>query len=246
MPDEYNRIIIGVVDDERFTRIGLQQELWRRSPDGYKLMVVYGPTVQSLFTVFDKHEPRLPKPHIVLLDLMLKDDSNVGDNVQAIRERDIPVLVISNMPSHETTRQAYSAGASGVVHKQRSTDDLIADIFEVIKGRIIYTKAFALAIKSSADYPDAKLSRRQKETLALYSLGYSMIETGKRLDPPLLHGTVKTNLARIRDKYLNVGRDVEGFANIRKRAYEDGLLTYELFLKSLEDDAYNVIDGEQN
>ncbi|GAA1405835.1 hypothetical protein AUR04nite_16290 [Glutamicibacter uratoxydans] len=243
MPVECKEIVVGVIDNEYYTCVGLQQELFRTSPEGYKLLVVYGSTVKDLFNILEKHESKLPHPHIVLLDRVLSDESTVSDNVQALRAKDIPVLVISNSPTPVTTRQAYSAGASGVVHKQRSTEQLVSDIFDVIKGKIIYTKEFALAIKASEEYIDAKLSPREIETLALYSLGYSMNETGDRLD--ISAGTVKTNLGRIRQKYLKVGRDAEGFANIRRRAYEDGLITYEVFLRALKDEIYNVVDGEE-
>lgn len=243
MPEDYKEIIVGVIDNEYYTCVGLQQELYRASPKGYKLMTVYGSTVKDLFAVFDKHESTVQQPHLVLLDRVLNDDSTVAENVMAIRERNIPVLVITSSTTPITTRQAYSAGASGVVLKKRSTEELVSDILDVIKGKIIYTKEFALGISANDEYADPKLSPREIETLACYSLGYSMNETGERLD--ISPGTVKTNLGRIRQKYLKVGRDAEGFANIRRRAYEDGFITFDMFLRTLEDDDYNVVDGEE-
>ncbi|MFJ2621667.1 hypothetical protein [Glutamicibacter sp. NPDC087344] len=242
-------IFIGFVDNDSYTRVGMQYALHKSSPEGYVYNVVYAPTVPQLLTIMESQKDLVPQIHVVLLDILLDDNSQLRNNIRTFVELDIPVLVISNVVTPEKRRQAYQANASGVVSKKRSPKALATDILDVVQGKYIFTPDFAVAFTNAPDpIKHVKLAPQELETMRLYAIGYEATEIAAMLKPvraksdsaisPL---TVKTYLSRIRKKYADVGRDATGRKGVRQRAYEDGLITHENFIRALDDEAFNVV-----
>lgn len=207
---------VGLIDDHESVRLGLEAALLR---DG-AAVVFSGADVASLLH-WRRASFELPLD-VVVLDLTLGDGRTVTENVVALVADGSAVIIHSVADRPAAVREALAAGAAGVVNKASPTDDVLAAIRTVASGAPLDNMEWASAVESDTAFADAALSQREREVLRLYATGLPLKIVADRLG--IAFSTAKENIARVRAKYIDVGRPAPTKVELLMRAMEDGLI----------------------
>lgn len=205
-------IRVGLVDDHQVVEAGVRAML-ADVPDVE--LVVTARTVHQLVAASIELD-------LVMLDLRLDDGSLPGDNVRLLNEAGHRVLVFTAGDDAAFVRSAARAGALGVVRKSETLDVLLAAVRSAAADESVVSVEWATALDGDPDLPDAGLSAREREVLALYAAGEKSQRVATRTG--LAMPTVKEYVDRIRTKYAQVGRSAPTKIDLYQRAVEDGLL----------------------
>jgi two-component system response regulator NreC len=155
-------IRIVIVDDHAVVRSGLRLLL-----EAEEDMKVIGDAGNARDAVF---EVRAGKPDVVLLDVVMPDESGIEVLPKLMHEApSAKVLMLSMQDDPSYVREAFAAGASGYVLKEAADAEVVAAIREV---------ADAAAQQAAASDP---LSDREREVLRLLALGHTNQEIAKQL-----------------------------------------------------------------
>jgi DNA-binding NarL/FixJ family response regulator len=203
---------IGLVEDHESVAIGLAAML-AGEPD-LELVASAG-TVAELLSA----EPGVD---LVVLDLRLADGSAPEDNVRALRERGLEVLVFTGADNPYLVRAAARAGVLGVVRKSEDVRTVVQAVRAAASGQQVVTTDWAAAIDGDPQLSDVGLSPRQQEVLTLYASGEKASRVARLTG--LSEQTVNDYLGRIRQKYADAGRPAPTKTDLYKRAVEDGWL----------------------
>ncbi|MGW4090449.1 response regulator transcription factor [Nocardia sp. NPDC004750] len=206
---------IGLVEDHESVAIGLAAMLARETD--LDLVLTAG-TVPELLSAADG----APKLDLVVLDLRLADGSSPEDNVRALRDRGIEVLVFTGADNAFLVRSAARAGVLGVVRKSEDVPTVVAAVRRAASGEQVVTTDWAAAIDGDPQLSDVGLSPRQEEVLTLYASGEKASRVARLTG--LSEQTVNDYLGRIRQKYADAGRPAPTKTDLYKRAVEDGWL----------------------
>lgn len=203
---------VGIVDDHPAVILGLRGII-DAEPD--LSVVAIGRTVAELLsgtTEFD----------MVLLDLVLADDSRPGNNVKALLDYNIPVLVYTSGDLPKLVREAAIAGAMGMIRKSELPSAIVDAVRTTLAGGVVATADWAAALESDPELVAANLTRREIEVLGLYAAG----ETAERVGAQLFisRETVLDHIRRIRVKYAASGRPAHTKVDLYRRAVEDGIV----------------------
>lgn len=203
---------VGIVDDHPAVILGLRGII-DAEPD--LSVVAIGRTVAELLsgtTEFD----------MVLLDLVLADDSRPGNNVKALLDYNIPVLVYTSGDLPKLVREAANAGAMGMIRKSELPSAIVDAVRTTLAGGVVATADWAAALESDPELVAANLTRREIEVLGLYAAG----ETAERVGAQLFisRETVLDHIRRIRVKYAASGRPAHTKVDLYRRAVEDGIV----------------------
>ncbi|MEU8900257.1 response regulator transcription factor [Nocardia sp. NPDC048505] len=205
---------IGLVEDHESVAIGLAAML---APEPDLDLVLTAGTVPELLTA-----PTATDLDLVVLDLRLADGSAPDDNVRALRDRGIEVLVFTGADNAFMVRAAARAGVLGVVRKSEDASTVVAAVRRAASGNQVVTTDWAAAIDGDPQLSDVGLSPRQEEVLTLYASGEKASRVARLTG--LSEQTVNDYLGRIRQKYADAGRPAPTKTDLYKRAVEDGWL----------------------
>lgn len=203
---------IGLVEDHESVAIGLSTML---SGEADLDVVAMASTVRELLEQTDDLD-------LVVLDLRLADGSSPEDNVRAIRDRNIEVLIFTGAENPFHVRSAARAGVLGVVRKSEDASTVIESVRSAASGALVVTTDWAAAIDGDPLLSDVGLSPRQEEVLTLYASGEKASRVARMTN--LSEQTVNDYLVRIRQKYSDAGRPAPTKTDLYKRAVEDGWL----------------------
>lgn len=207
---------VALIDDHESVRLGLHAVL---SDDGISV-VFSGSTVGEYFR--SRRASGRPPADIVLLDLTLGDGTTVAENVSSISgESDVIVHSVADRPA--IVREALATGAVGVVSKASPLGVVVASVRTVAAGEPLDNVEWASAVESDREFADAHLSSREREVLRLYAAGLPLKAVAERLG--IAFSTAKENIARIRGKYVGVGRPAPTKVDLLRRAIEDGIMS---------------------
>jgi len=118
---------ILIVDDHAVVRAGLAMLV--NAEDDLEVVGEAGSAREAIF------EARSTKPDVVLMDVMMPDQSGIEVVPQLLRELpEAKVLVLSMQDDPRYVREAFEAGASGYVLKEAADTELVAAIKEVAAG----------------------------------------------------------------------------------------------------------------
>jgi two-component system invasion response regulator UvrY len=130
---------------------------------------------------------------------------SVVDVIRAIRatKQEVPILILTAATEVEYVVETMRAGANGLIHKHRASDDLLAAALAVANGGTYVHPETAAAVAAalrerSASALHEKLSKRELEIFRLIAVGRAVKEVAATLG--LSDKTVATYLARIRAK----------------------------------------------
>lgn len=212
---------VALIDDHESVRLGLEAACART---GVLDVDFSGATVLAYLK--ERKTGRIPPADVVVLDLTLGDGTTVTENVQRLTADGANVIIHSVADRPATVREALAAGAAGIVSKSSPTGDVLSSIMIVAAGEVLNNVEWASAVEGDRAFADAQLSTREREVLRLYAAGLPLKAVAAELG--VAYSTAKENIARIRVKYLDVGRDAPTKLDLRRRAEEDGLLPEDL------------------
>lgn len=206
-PAVSNKKRIFLVDDHPIVRKGLAQ-LIDSEPD----LSVIGQGEDAYQSLRDIREA---KPHLVLVDVSLKD----SDGIELLKELkaqspELPVLVVSMHDESLYAERALRAGAGGYVMKQEPPETLLAAIRAVLKGEVYVSSKMGAALlqrmvgskKSAGALPMDRLTDRELEVFRMIGAGHSVKEIADKLF--LSAKTVEAHREHIKQK-LNIRSSAE-------------------------------------
>lgn len=214
-PGSRARAQIGIIDDHPAVILGVRMIL-DAQPD---LQVVKAAaTAQALLetnTTFD----------LILLDLVLADESTPAENMRQLAVAEAPVLAFTSGERPQLVREVAQAGAVGMIRKSELSSTIVQTVRAALCGEPIRTPDWAAALHADREFVSAELTERESQVLALYASG----ETADRVAEELFvsQTTVIDHIRRIRAKYAAVDRPAPTKVDLFRRAVEDGLIERE-------------------
>jgi DNA-binding NarL/FixJ family response regulator len=204
-----------IVDDHAVVRAGLK--LLVDAEDDLETVGEAGSARDAIF------EARSLKPDVVLLDVVMPDQSGLEIIPQLLHEHaDGKVLVLSMQAEPRYVREAFEAGASGYVLKEAADAEVVAAIREVARGgRYVNPELGARLIAAESEErkraEEDPLSDREREVLRLLALGHTNQEIARQLYISVR--TAETHRAHIMQKLRLSSR-----AELVRFALDQGLL----------------------
>jgi len=138
---------------------------------------------------------------LVLLDISFPGRSGVDvlKQLKCLKPK-LPVLILSMYPEEQYAVRSLRAGASGYVTKESASDELIAAIRQVTKGKKYITTSLAERLvfeleKDYGDQPHEILSDREYQVMCLIASGKTVKEIAEALS--LSVKTISTHRSRI-------------------------------------------------
>ncbi|HJB63495.1 MAG TPA: response regulator transcription factor [Candidatus Microbacterium pullistercoris] len=207
---------VALIDDHESVRLGLHAVL---VDDGVSI-AFSGPTVGEYRRSL--RDANAVPADIVLLDLTLGDGTTVAENVSSLAgESAVIVHSVADRPA--SVREALATGAVGVVSKASPLEEVVQAVRTVAAGEPLDNVEWAAVVESDRAFADAQLSTREREVLRLYAAGLPLKAVADRLG--IAFSTAKENIARIRGKYVGVGRPAPTKVDLLRRAIEDGIMS---------------------
>ncbi|MFF3287360.1 response regulator [Streptomyces sp. NPDC003023] len=203
-------IEVAVVDDDRMLTDGLQ--VWLGSTPGLRLGTT-SDTVDGLLAAEGRFD-------VVLLDLLLRDESVPADNIRRLRETGARVLVISTVADRRQIVDAITAGADGYLTKDHDLPTLVRAVGEVAGGGTVHSPELAFAWAHDEGPARPHLSPKEIEILLAYASGLTLKATARRTG--ISPHTAKYYLDRVKDKYQQAGRPTFTKIDLAHRVREDG------------------------
>ncbi len=204
-----------IVDDHAVVRAGLK--LLVDSEDDFEVVGEAGNARDAIF------EARSLKPDVILLDIVMPDQSGLEIVPQLLHENEeTKVLVLSMQDEPRYVAEAFEAGASGYVLKEAADAELVAAIREVAGGgRYVHPELGARLVAAATEErkraEDDPLSEREREVLRLLALGHTNQEIARQLYISVR--TAETHRAHIMQKLRLTSR-----AELVRYALDQGLL----------------------
>jgi two-component system, NarL family, nitrate/nitrite response regulator NarL len=212
MSEKRGRIRVAAVDDDRMLLEGLGT--WLAQTGDIHL-------TRTAATVGELLEDASDGVDLVLLDLVLRDDSDPVDNVRRLLDGGYPVLVVSVWCKPHEIAAAFAAGASGYVTKDHDLATLASVIRTVVGGDTVYTPQLAMAFLQDPRPDRPRLSTREREILLAYASGMTLKTAARHMG--VRPETAKTYLDRVKAKYLERGRPTYTKVDLANRVREDGI-----------------------
>lgn len=139
----------------------------------------------------------LLRPDVVLCDLRLGDGIDGIETTARIRaaEGAPEVLILTTSDRDADILRAIEAGAVGYLLKDATTATILSGIAAAAAGRTVLAPELAHRVSERRADPDARLTGRETEVLALLAEGRSNREIARGLF--LSEATVKTHVAHV-------------------------------------------------
>ncbi len=158
----------------------------------------------------------------VILDLDLGDGRPAVQNVSALHDTGVPVVILSALVDAGTVRRALEAGAIGYVSKQAQLSELLQALHSALGGQQYMSADIARALLA-APRATVQLSEREQRALVLYASGMTMGSVARRMG--ISEATVNEYIKRIRLKYSKAGTPVPTKVHLYQVAQTEGWLS---------------------
>ncbi len=192
-------VLVAIIDDNRVLREALASMLG--ALDDMKVIASADADLVFLASA---------KPHVVLLDVGLRDQDSLRVATALVAQNaDAKIVVMDLFPVHEDIREFVNAGVAGFVQKDASFEEFVATIRSVSAGKKVLPPQMAESlfsqIANAADGPedsrtldDVRMTRREHEVIGLIGEGLSNKEIAKRLN--IASHTVKSHVRNVMEK----------------------------------------------
>jgi DNA-binding NarL/FixJ family response regulator len=179
-------VSLMVVDDHPFHRMGIMALIGTRDD---MVVAAEASTGEEAVRLFEVH-----RPDVTLMDLRLPGMSGV-DAIRKCRQiaPESRFIAMTMYEGDESIHQAVEAGARGYLIKGMPSEMLLNAIRRVHSGGRFLPPSVVRALQSRT--PDAELSARQREVLALLAVGKSNHEIAASLS--ISEETVKVHVSVI-------------------------------------------------
>jgi two-component system, NarL family, response regulator NreC len=204
-----------IVDDHAVFRAGLK--LLIDAEDGLEAVGEAGSARDAIF------QARALEPDVVLLDIVMPDQSGLDAMPTLLHERpEMKMLILSMQDDPQYIRQAFAAGASGYILKEAADTEVVAAIRQVADGSsyvhpAVGAKLVAAETAEARRAQEDPLSDREHEVLRLLALGHTNQEIAAELYISVR--TAETHRAHIMQKLRLSSR-----AELVRYALEQGVL----------------------
>jgi two-component system response regulator NreC len=204
-----------IVDDHAVFRAGLRL-LINAETD----MEAVGEAGNARDAVF---QARALKPDVVLLDVVMPDQSGLDIVPTLLHERpETKVLVLSMQDDPQYVRQAFANGANGYILKEAADTEVVTAIREVAAGNnyvhpTVGARLMAAETAEARRADEDPLSDREREVLRLLALGHTNQEIAAQLFISVR--TAETHRAHIMQKLRLTSR-----AELVRYAIDQGVL----------------------
>jgi DNA-binding NarL/FixJ family response regulator len=200
---------VAIIDDHALVRDGLETALVR---GGFDVVCSTGEVDEVLALS--------PVPDLVILDVELHRNQDPVLATRSLRFHGMRVLVVSAMARPAVVREMYVAGANGVMSKADPMDSLLEAVtFLCNGGKEWMTADLASALLSESG---PRLSDQEQRALELYTAGLTIAKVAAHMN--VAPSTVKEYLARVREKYSQVGRPARTRTDLLREALRDGTI----------------------
>jgi DNA-binding NarL/FixJ family response regulator len=162
---------------------------------------------------------------VVLLDAELRDGTPTAAKVMRLVQAEVAVVVLGAASEAAPVRRALDAGAASYVHTTDSATAVAAAIAAAASGTSFVTPTVGALLGAPAIVVP-RLSLRELDVVGLYLSGPGMplVQVAQTLRISL--ETVRTHLARIRAKYVELGVPPLSRAHLASRLVADGWIHY--------------------
>lgn len=204
-------ITLATIDNHPVVRAGVEAHIARVAPE------------ISIVSSTDTVEEYLDcgeVARVVLLDLLLKDGPSSAF-IPALTRAGAKVLVYTTEERPVPLREAMALGAAGVLLKNDPLHTVVDAIWMAVAGEFCCSGPLAHALITD-DSQVVELSEQQRQVLQCLDEGLDYRATGRVMG--ITEGTVKTYLARIREKYRVSGLEPGNSHHLTKQAFEQGHL----------------------
>jgi DNA-binding NarL/FixJ family response regulator len=209
-------IRVAAVDDHPILLDGIAAYFARHAPD-----ITLVATAEDVDTLLAEH-PGDEGALVVLLDLRLRDRSDIGSNVRRLRAAGARVLVFTGEQRPALVRRALDAGALGLVLKEDPRERLVEAIHTAETGELYVSSRLAHHIVHDPR-GGISLSPRQSQVLDLIAKGLPHEDIARILH--ITEDTLRTHRSRAIQAYSKAsGRPVEGTGDLVYRAVADGVI----------------------
>lgn len=137
---------------------------------------------------------QLHHPDILLSDIEMPEMSGL-EVAEKLKSANTKVIILTTFAREGYFERAIQANVAGYLLKDTPTDDLIAHIRDMVKGKVYYAPELISGYMSQQKNP---LTEREKEVLQAVSDGFSSQEIAARLF--LTNGTVRNYMSEIINK----------------------------------------------
>jgi DNA-binding NarL/FixJ family response regulator len=197
-----NKIKLLLIEDNRLLRNGILSIL-----KPHKDIILLASSGEGKKTII---KIKKLKPNVILLDLGLRSQNSL--HVVEIVKRDLPkakIIVMDLAPIQADILQYVKAGANGFILKDASLNDFLIAIRTVAEGStvlppLLVDSLFSQIVENAvrdgkSEIKEAvKMTKREKEVIALLSEGMSNKEIGQRMH--ISTYTIKSHIHNIMEK----------------------------------------------
>ncbi|MCY0932505.1 response regulator transcription factor [Streptomyces sp. H27-H1] len=231
-------ITVAVVDDDRMLLEGLRS--WLRDVPRIRLVRAVA-TVDELLAgaCAATGETADVAADVVLLDLVLRDDSTPAENISRLRAAGSRVLIISTVADRSRIVAAMAAGACGYLTKDHDLQTLVSALEEVAAGGTVHSPELAFAWAHDKSTARPRLSPKELQVLLDYASGLTLKSTARRAG--ITPNTAKYYLDRVKEKYQQAGRPAYTKIDLAVRVREDALEEQEYRMKFPPDLGQRVV-----
>ena len=183
---------VVLVDDHTLVRGGLEKML---NAEADLEVVGHADGVESGWTVL-----RSLTPDVMVCDVSMVDGNGI-DLCRRARAAfpELGIVMLTMHGDDDTLFGALDAGASSLVLKSASLDDILVAVRQAAKSPDVFSAAgLGAAMRRRTNDTRPKLTQRETEVLELLKDGLSIQQVAKRLY--LSESTVKTHVAKLYDK----------------------------------------------
>ena len=209
---------IFLIEDNRLLRDGITTML---AEQGLKVIATAGSAKEALTQV-----QRL-EPHVVLLDSAICDVDCLA-LVAAVRaaSKDVKVIVMDLLPSHEDVVEFVRAGVAGFILKDATVEEFVGTIRAVADGAHVLPRPLTGALFAHVSErvkargkrgvkAAVRMTRREREVVTLIAEGASNKEIAERLK--VATHTIKSHVHNILEKLaLHTRLQVAAFAHAER------------------------------
>ena len=197
-----NKIKLLLIEDNRLLRNGILSIL-----KPHKDIIILASSGEGKKTIIKINKL---KPNVILLDLGLRSQNSL--HVVEIVKKDFPaakIIIMDLAPIQADILQYVKAGANGFILKDASLNDFLITIRTVAEGStvlppVLVDSLFSQIVENAvrngkSKIKDAvKMTKREKEVIALLSEGMSNKEIGQKMHVSAY--TIKSHVHNIMEK----------------------------------------------
>jgi DNA-binding NarL/FixJ family response regulator len=209
-----HRLRFIVLEDHPVVRGALIQSLVL--PLEHAEVVYQGTSVSEALRVIRKQGA-----DCALVDLDLGDDSDPIENVRALVDAGVPVMILSALSSPQIVRECIRLGAYAFVSKQSTEETMVAAIQSTLRREAFMSVSLAIALAGEED-PEVHLSDQERLALTYYASGMKLDAVARRME--VSRTTAQEYIKRVRSKYSKAGYEVSTKTALYKVARSSGLV----------------------